>query len=490
MEEQFCTDRTDIVGNGADGSIRNNLFCLKNQLAMSELKTYVCPNCGASTTNTQNCEYCGSLLVRFAEKGIDISNTSYKSDAKILPGLVYELQTNLKIQEELKGEPVETEIIWRDEDSKWKERGRWDSLKIVSPNDLFQDYSQINTEEAVGLILVLEIPLLQNELDAPSNAINEKGKKIIEELKQLASYPLFKSHLSKGLVDSDLCEGLVDDEVKWNIWEYFIDFGKDVKGAARLTSEILVKLYGVNNYTIYTKEGDAIYEANENWLSENGFNDENPEIANDESEYLEEPENPGLGDWQKIFVYFLSIPIGICIIENQPTDKWCNWYYLIACILLLIVLGLFWIGRLPKKYFYYFLIPYFILPICFLTDFKIPKFRWQEQEDSSNKVELLEKSNEEEKIEEVEQTPKKSRKDEIRELGYNDGVNFGYSDRGDALRDYVQAGMTLENGLSHIQGVIARVAYKEDYGDDISDELLDEYCKQFIEGYKSVVLKK
>lgn len=264
MEEQFCTDRTDIVGNGADGSIRNNLFCLKNQLAMSELKTYVCPNCGASTTNTQNCEYCGSLLVRFAEKGIDISNTSYKSDAKILPGLVYELQTNLKIQEELKGEPVETEIIWRDEDSKWKERGRWDSLKIVSPNDLFQDCSQINTEEAVGLILVLEIPLLQNELDAPSNAINEKGKKIIEELKQLASYPLFKSHLSEGLVDSDLCEGLVDDEVKWNIWEYFIDFGKDVKGAARLTSEILVKLYGVNNYTIYTKEGDAIYEANEN----------------------------------------------------------------------------------------------------------------------------------------------------------------------------------------------------------------------------------
>jgi hypothetical protein len=44
--------------------------------------------------------------------------------------------------------------------------------------------------------------------------------------------------------------------------------------------------------------------------------------------------------------------------------------------------------------------------------------------------------------------------------------------------------------LSHIQGIIARVAYKEDYGDNISDELLDEYCKQFVEGYKSVVLKK
>lgn len=75
-------------------------------------------------------------------------------------------------------------------------------------------------------------------------------------------------------------------------------------------------------------------------------------------------------------------------------------------------------------------------------------------------------------------------------MGFNDGVKFGYSDGGDALREYVQMGTTLENGLNHIQNVIAKVAYKEDYGNDISDELLDEYCKQFIEGYKSVVLKK
>jgi hypothetical protein len=89
-----------------------------------------------------------------------------------------------------------------------------------------------------------------------------------------------------------------------------------------------------------------------------------------------------------------------------------------------------------------------------------------------------------------EQAPPKSKEDEIRELGFNDGVKFGYSDKGDALRSYVQMGQTLENGLSHIQHVVAKVAYKEDYGDDISDELLDEYCEQFIEGYKSVVIKE
>ncbi|MBR2185543.1 MAG: hypothetical protein IJ897_09015 [Prevotella sp.] len=446
-----------------------------------EMKVIKCPNCGANAKNHTNCEYCGSLLVRFVDKGIDISNTSYKSDVDVLPGLVYDLQKNLKIQKELKGEPVETQVFWCDKDSKWSECDRWDSLRIASPNSYFYNGSQINTEKAVALVLVLNIPLINNELDTSKNAFNEKGKKLIEEFKQLASYPLFQSKMS---------EEFSDNGVKWNIWEYYINFGKDVIGAARLTSEILVKLYDIKGYSIYTNEGYAIEEAKEDFLSENGFNDENSENIDNESDYSEDQEDKGLEDWQKIFVYLLSGPIGLCIIENLPHFTHSNWYYLIACILLLIVLGLFWIGRLPKKYFYFFLIPYFILPICFLTDFKMPKFKWQEQKESSDKVELLEKSNEKEQIEEIEQTPKKSRKDEIRELGYNDGVKFGYSDGGDALRDYVQMGTTLENGLSHIQNVIARTAYKEDYGDNISEALLDEYCKQFIEGYKSIVIKK
>jgi hypothetical protein len=167
-----------------------------------------------------------------------------------------------------------------------------------------------------------------------------------------------------------------DYDVKWNIWEYYINFGKDVKGAARLTSEILVKLYDINSYTIYTNEGDAIEEASESWLSENGFNDDNTESDNDEFDYSEEQEDKGWGEWHKVLVCICSIPLGICIIKHWPTRFWCNWFYLIGCILLLIVLGLFWIRRLPKKYFYFFLILYFILPICFLNNFKMPKFGW------------------------------------------------------------------------------------------------------------------
>ena len=90
---------------------------------------------------------------------------------------------------------------------------------------------------------------------------------------------------------------------------------------------------------------------------------------------------------------------------------------------------------------------------------------------------------------ETKEAPQKSIKDEIRELGYNDGVKFGYSDGGNTINYYIRMGSTRNEGLSHIQNVIAKSAYKEDYGYDISDELLDEYAEQFIEGYKSVVLK-
>ena len=123
-----------------------------------------------------------------------------------------------------------------------------------------------------------------------------------------------------------------------------------------------------------------------------------------------------------------------------------------------------------------------------------------ESNDSPNTEQLKENTSDTELMKQEKETvgsqssennnPQKSKLEEIRDLGYNDGVKFGYSDGGEALRYYVQMGATLENGLSHIQNVIARTAYKEDYGDNISESLLDEYCKQFIEGYKSIVIKK
>ncbi len=49
----------------------------------NQVQTIVCPNCGANATNHHNCEYCGSLLVRFAstgnEQGLLAFNAAVKS---------------------------------------------------------------------------------------------------------------------------------------------------------------------------------------------------------------------------------------------------------------------------------------------------------------------------------------------------------------------------------------------------------------------------
>ena len=85
-------------------------------MAENELKTYTCPNCGAQITNTRNCEYCGSLLVRFAVHGIDVTKTEYMNDDYVFPGLKEELEKNLKLRKEHPGMNVVTDIFKENSD--------------------------------------------------------------------------------------------------------------------------------------------------------------------------------------------------------------------------------------------------------------------------------------------------------------------------------------------------------------------------------------
>lgn len=41
------------------------------------MKAIVCPNCGANATNHENCEFCGSLLVRFEDLNIQYDEDNY-----------------------------------------------------------------------------------------------------------------------------------------------------------------------------------------------------------------------------------------------------------------------------------------------------------------------------------------------------------------------------------------------------------------------------
>jgi hypothetical protein len=50
---------------------------------MIEIKQFTRPSCGANFTSTQNCVYCGSLLVSSENKGIDLSKTKYINNTRV-----------------------------------------------------------------------------------------------------------------------------------------------------------------------------------------------------------------------------------------------------------------------------------------------------------------------------------------------------------------------------------------------------------------------
>ena len=163
--------------------------------------------------------------------------------------------------------------------------------------------------------------------------------------------------------------------------------------------------------------------------------------------------------------------------------------FMVIC--LLSVAGLYYIlkGVIKPKYTWWIAIGTLIIVlIATTTTIEKDKQTEQKSEQSQEEKQTEQKSEQSQEEKQSEQKSKKSKEDEIRALGHNDGVKYGYSDRGQHLRDFVQMGMSKEAGLTDIK-LTARAAYKVDNGNEISEELLDIYADSFIEGYKSIVLK-
>lgn len=224
-----------------------------------ELKSLVCPHCGANTTNAQNCEYCGSLLVRFVDKGIDISNTSYLSGTCEYAGLLTELKNNLRLQAENPNEFVCTDICWKESD------GSGSSVNIGRSGMFnWSDGSPINLgSKDGGLIVAFSYSTC---VDADGKDYNRKMDRQLSKFKQLKSFPLFTSHFC-SYTDPQ------GDERYGRI--YAIDFGKDAEGAAALISEILSEVEGLkptDDYDIMTNAGAAQVErARKAWWNAHGF---------------------------------------------------------------------------------------------------------------------------------------------------------------------------------------------------------------------------
>lgn len=209
------------------------------------MRAIECPNCGAPATNHQNCEFCGSLLVRFADKDIDLSRTSYLSNDAVIPGLINQLEKNLSLQESGKFAGTDLYI----DDSQWASGKNNFCFVCGADHICFQDdqHAFPNAIEGETSLASCFTFLVYND-----NTISPLERERHNRFKALPSFPLFTPHFSSGNHNG----------YDYIYYEYAIDFGKDAEGTARLISEISNKVFGVDidNPTIdcYTGEYEEI----------------------------------------------------------------------------------------------------------------------------------------------------------------------------------------------------------------------------------------
>ena len=185
---------------------------------MQTIKQLTCPNCGANITNTQNCEYCGSLLVRFVDKGIDLAKTSYLNNSFVSNKLLKNLQQALKMQQQADGQPVVIDIYQR-KDLLGKEVCRNIGSVLRSGRACFDDDTSIPCDKTYGLCIIIGFYRW-------SNTAHEK-------FKSLDCFPLFTQ---RDCFDSK------DGKVT----EYYIDFGEDADGAHHILADIFKNVYDVS----------------------------------------------------------------------------------------------------------------------------------------------------------------------------------------------------------------------------------------------------
>lgn len=243
--EQATESRSSSVADS--NKTVNSTHTTQHEVNTIVKKVITCPNCGASTTNVENCEHCGSFLVRFVDKGIDLSKTSYINDSATFPRLATELKRNLKLQEEHTDNYVTTDL-WYQNEAGYSEG--------VCIND--------NGSER-GLCVVLGFQTYTNANDDWQKQYNRHVKRQLETFKKLDCFTLVTSRIFND-VDKSGHERYCR--------EYTIDFGNDAEGAARLTSEILQKVYKWTldtDFDMFTEVGDDIYTARYSWEKAHGF---------------------------------------------------------------------------------------------------------------------------------------------------------------------------------------------------------------------------
>ena len=204
------------------------------------METIVCPNCGANTTNYQNCEYCGSLLVRFENKHLPLDLTRYGHDAFTFNGLKEALRNNLEEQQKSNGQNhVHTFIRYGDTTllEVMNPRATRNPVNLrIEGRNYHIDPFDINNINALSLTLCIRfcIPKAHNSL---LGLFEESDIQAQECFLSMDIAPLFSVREDKLLSETNIVSGVV--------YSYFIDFGQDYEGAAKIISQYLLTQYNI-----------------------------------------------------------------------------------------------------------------------------------------------------------------------------------------------------------------------------------------------------
>lgn len=433
-----------------------------------EANVIKCPNCGASSTNHTNCEYCGSLLVRFVDKGIDLSATSYLTNSKVYAGLIDALKQNLDRQE-LSESAVETGIFYKSSPTVKLSRKRHGVATVFrSGSTTWSDGDPIKLgDKNRGLVIKFSF-----DIHAEGNDVSDKRiERQHQDFKSLGSFPLFTPHSGVYMRPGS--------SSRFRSQEYAIDFGQDVEGAARLISEVLSKVYGIpeDAQLVYLGEGEEV-------PVEKIIEEPNVEEEQDSTEIKEELT-------EKDYIHYLvliaaAILFGIIgFLELHDNNYFFGGLLLIANICILAVGIMLIIKRLRKKYYWPTLI------CCCILNFFIFYFQIQSENNENNEVEqkLPQKEQAKQKQSKQEQT-KQEQINQILESAYNSGSNDAWG-AAETVQDLIRSGYSKEK-IRGMQAQQGRLNYKDEYGEPKTSEekqLMEQYGEKYADGFMKTMFK-
>ena len=419
-----------------------------------EMNVIKCPNCGASSTNHTNCEYCGSLLVRFVDKGIDLSTTSYLTNDKVYAGLIDALKQNLDRQE-LSDSAVETGIFYKSSPTVKLSRKRHGVATVFrSGSTTWSDGDPIRLgDKNRGLVIKFSFDKHAEDNDVS----DERIERLHQEFRALGSFPLFTPHTGIYMRPGS--------SSRFRSQEYAIDFGQDVEGAARLISEVLSKVYGI------PEDAQLVYL---------GEKEQMVEEKKIEEEIIEEEEVLEYSFWQKIGTG-VTIAILLLFLYGTIRNGGVVSSLLIVCVLAVAINTVY-----KRKTFGGFLF-LFMLMLVFAGGIVLTCSTVAVQDERTEQwlkeLKQKEKQNPSQKDEENE-------KKQILESAYNSGSRDAWG-ASSTIEGLIRQGYTKRdiNGMQTNQG---RLNYKDKYGEPKTSEeeqLMEQYAEKYAEGFMKTMFK-